>query len=327
MDSEYKSIKYNFVEEKNNLFLKFKLAHYIETSKLFQYYQLKYDLLSSVKVNTFSLTEISKDQVKDLNDFITDIDITNEKNYQSKDLKNLHDIYGISSQRRLQGSVFGFDNFELNHDIFVKQTNLNKDKKLVLNLVDLIPEQFDVLFSTLKIHYEVYNEKGEVHTKYFFDSKNFKHFLKLSFNITEMEHPILWSYDKKRKIFVNLSGIKLLPNSKLRISYRLRKKLLNFEAFDNEMEFGYKVPSGIMLYGFENEDQSIFITDQMYFNIPTVDNTMPFNVIALTSVVIGVFLIQTLTLFLTDKSKSFITKIKEKVMGFFKKKENKLKIE
>jgi hypothetical protein len=233
---------------------------------------------------------------------------------------NLNEDYGISSQRRLKGSPFGFDNYELNHEIFIKKTNFNANKMLNLKLIDLIPEQFDILFSSIKISYDLFDEKGEVKTTYFFNSHNYKHFLALRFNITEMQHPVLWTYDNKRKISVNLDRIKVLPNSKLRISYELRKRIINFESFENEFEFGYKIPSGIMLYSYENDEELMFVTDQMYFNIPSIDNTMPFNVIALTWVVIGVLIIQILNLFLGDKNKSFISKFFEKILSRFKSK-------
>jgi len=324
VDSEFKTIKYYFHEENNKLTLNFKLAFYTSIDKFLSYYQSNHHILSQLKINAFSLSSISDDYAKELHTLISNNDNSNDTDSPSLNIiHNLIEDYGISLQRRLKGSPFGFENYELNHEIFIKQTNYNNNKKLSLKLFDLIPEQFDILFSTIKIYYDVFDEKGEVKTSYFFNSNNYKHFLALSFNITEMQHPVLWTYDKKRKISVILDRIKLIPNSKLRISYELRKRIINFESFENEFEFGYKIPSGIMLYSYENDVQSIFVTDQMYFNVPSIDNTMPFNVIALTWVVIGVFIIQTLNLFLGDKNKSFISKFLEKILSRFKSKATK----
>ena len=324
VDSEYKTIKYYFHEENNKLTLNFKLAFYTSIDKFLTYYKSNHNILSQIKINEFSLSSTSNDNTNELQNLILKNDNSNDIDSPSlKIIHNLNEDYGISSQRRLKGSPFGFENYELNHEIFIKQTNYNNNKKLNLKLIDLIPEQFDILFSTVKISYDIFDEKGEVNTTYFFNSNNYRHFLALSFNITEMQHPVLWTYDKKRKISVNLDKIKLIPNSKLRISYELRKRIINFESFENEFEFGYKIPSGIMLYSYENDEQLILVTDQMYFNVPSIDNTMPFNVIALTWVIIGVFLIQTLNLFLGDKNKSFISKFLEKILSRFKSKSTK----
>jgi hypothetical protein len=327
VDAEFKTIKYTFSSRNNNLILNFKVAHYIETSNFFKFYENKYELLNEIQINTFTLNEVASNQLQELNYLRSEIDITSDSTIGSKELTNNNENYSISSQRRLKGSPFGFDNFELSHEVLIRPSTQNTNKKLALRIVDLIPEQFDVLFSTLKIHYEIYNQKGDVNTFYFFDSKNYKHFLKMSFNITEMQHPVLWTYDKKRKVYVNFEEIYLLPNSRLKISYELRKRLLNFESFDNEFEFGYKIPSGIMIYSFEKAEEYLYVTDQIYFNIPTIDNTMPFNIIALTAVVFGVFLIQTLNMFIGDKSKSWITRIKEKFSSLFGKKQEKIKVD
>ena len=73
-------------------------------------------------------------------------------------------------------------------------------------------------------------------------------------------------------------------------------------------------------YSFNNEkEEKVFLTDQAYFNIPDIDNTMPFNVIALTWVIFGFLFIQTLNMYLADKEKTFISKLKDKIVNFFKK--------
>lgn len=320
VDSEFKTIKYYFHEENNKLILNFKLAFYTSVNKFLNNIQSKFNLFSEIKINFYSQSS-SNELPHNLYKLIHMNENSNDTKVSSLNIiSNLHENYGISSQRRLKGSPFGFENYELNHEIFINQTYSNNNKLLNIKLIDLIPEQFDILFSTIKIYYDVFDEKGEVKTTYFFNSNNYKHFLSLSFNITEMQHPVLWTYDKKRKITVNLERIKLISNSKLKISYELRKRIINFESFENEFEFGYKIPSGIMLYSYDNEEQLMFVTDQMYFNIPNIDNTMPFNIIALTWVVIGVLIIQTLNMFLGDKNKSMISKFLERVFGMFKSK-------
>ena len=318
VDSEFKSIKYTFREENDKLILGFAITHIELTEKILDNYISKYEKLSEININTFSLSEGPNQQIIHFQNFLSEVDISSNKELKSTHALNLYDNYGITSQRRLKGSPFGFKNFELIHEILLKQTSSNQDKKLEVNLIDLIPEQFDVLFSTIQINYDVYNDKGDIKTQYYFDSNNFRHFLDLSFNITEMQHPVLWSYEFKRKININLNRILLIPNSRLRISIQLRKRLINFESFDNEFEFGYKIPSGIMLYSYGNEEKKLLLTDQIYFNLPNIDNTMPFNIIALTFVIFGILFIQTLNMFLGNNELSFIGKIKEKLMSFFR---------
>ena len=106
----------------------------------------------------------------------------------------------------------------------------------------------------------------------------------------------------------------------LKLSYELRKKILNFESMENENEVGYKIPSGVVLLVDKQKGLPFLIrlNNHIYFNYPDVDGTMPFNIIALSWVVYGFLFIQTLNLFLVKKGeeeKSLLQTIKDRFMA------------
>lgn len=141
--------------------------------------------------------------------------------------------------------------------------------------------------------------------------------------------------NKKYKIFFNLS-------------FKLRKMMLNFESYENEMEFGFKTPTGLIVLEkkldnknccdnkdnvynekydkiFNKDGLKLLSTNQISFNIQVLDNTTPFTIIALTWVFYGFILIQMLNLFLNNEMgvlKHTLLTVKSK----FKEKLEKLKI-
>lgn len=211
--------------------------------------------------------------------------------------------------RLLFGDIFGFSPFTIKGLIHVKK-NTNQ-----MTLYELIPCQLDLIISSfyIKIIYnnEIYNNLSlytiEIHRN------------------TEYQNPnILFNYELKTSVLLKLDfhmkELSLLFKNDFEIeySYQLRKNLLNFESIENEYEFGYKIPSGILVLSNDNsKNNEIYVTtNQLFFNIPTVDNTMPFIIIALTFVVYGYIFIQLLNKYLKKKDQmivSVLKKIKSKI--------------
>lgn len=179
------------------------------------------------------------------------------------------------------------------------------------------------------------HEKIETYSK--FDIENLDYISNISFKIQEEEQNsnISYTYESKSSNLVkhefNLGSIKdllllnLLKNHndeeyeyKIRIktSLKLKKVLMNFESWENEMEFGYRIPCGLILLErkekklvdnleFSKYIDKIFVnnnkiisTNQVAFNIPVVDNTTPFTIIAFTWVIFGFICIQMINRFL-----------------------------
>jgi hypothetical protein len=205
----------------------------------------------------------------------------------------------LTFSRRLEGSPFNFDNLVYKFQIN-KITNLNS-----LKIFDIIPDQLDLLISSIKISINI----GE--TVFGFSRENINHAFRIILKEgVEIQNPVVpFSYENKKSVRLELElqddfilkYIKLdtQKSVNIQISYELRKKLINFESYENEGEYGYKYPCGLIIV-----NGSHLPTNHIYFNIPSVDITMPFNIIAMSWVIFGFLLIQILNLFLTKKGKS-----------------------
>jgi hypothetical protein len=230
----------------------------------------------------------------------------------------------FKSSRYFQGEMFNFENFkytnEFSLEIFDYNQKYDNNKKFHLKIIDLIPNQLDILLSTIKIELNV---NGIL---FAFDFNNLNHILNLEF-IESVEHqhpavPFTYESKKMKKIHFRLKDsfikdyLMQMKNRNVRfdfkISYELRKKLLNFESYENNLEYGCTYPCGLIIY-----DDIPYITNHIYFNFPNVDDTMPFNIIAFSWVVYGFILIQILNLFLTGGKgeKSLFQTIKDRFMA------------
>jgi hypothetical protein len=191
----------------------------------------------------------------------------------------------ISSIRYIKGNFNGFDNLIYVHEIDI----MNKSD---IEIFDVVPCQVDILFHTIKI--EGYN-KAELKVE----------------EISEKTNNIVpFTYEGKKTTHVRF--LLKAAIGKITISYQLRKKILDFESYENENEFGYKYPVGLISINKKN----IMLTKHIYFNVPYVDSTMPFNVISLSWVVFGFLFIQTLNLYLGNfNSKGLLESIKDRFMA------------
>jgi hypothetical protein len=121
------------------------------------------------------------------------------------------------------------------------------------------------------------------------------------------------------------------------ISYELRKRILNFESMENENELGFIIPCGVLMledkdnYKENDNDNTnhndkknynlnynLNLSNHLYFNMPDIDITMPFNIIALSWVLFGFMFIQTLNKFLVvkgEEDKSLLQTLRDRFIA------------
>lgn len=240
---------------------------------------------------------------------------------QNRKISNLikNDNLTYINYRNLIGDRFGFENFQYNNII-----NLKIDKLNSLQIIDIIPDQLNILLSTINCNLELSTSNL---MKFSFNSNNINEIFDIKIvEGSEEQNPVVpFTYENKKsiKVFFSIKS-KFIKNYLkdydmnngviLSISYKLRKILLNFESYENEAEYGYKFPCGLILI-----NSNPFITNHIYYNMPSVDNTMPFNIIAFTWVVFGFLFIQTLNIFLQGskqvKEKTIWQTLKDRFMA------------
>jgi len=255
-----------------------------------------------------------------------------DKEYQDLehfDLLKIDDVYQsklkscnlFKSSRYFQGGLFNFENFKYTNEFSFEIFENNKDKNnFHFKIIDLIPNQLDILLSSIKIELNVNG------IQYAFDYNNLNHILNIEFteSVENQHSAVPFTYESKKMKRINftikesfiINYLMQINNTNVhfdfKISYELRKKLLNFESYENNLEYGYTYPCGLIIY-----NDIPYITNYIYFNFPNVDDTMPFNIIAFSWVVYGFILIQILNLFLTGGKgeKSLFQAIKDRFMA------------
>ena len=121
-----------------------------------------------------------------------------------------------------------------------------------------------------------------------------------------------FTYEKKTSSQLNIKYFGGLKDfDKIEIEITLRKQLMNFESIYNPQEFGFTFPSGVIIIGNEYT-----VTNHIYYNMPNVDVTMPFNIISLSWFVYGFMLVQIIKIFLgKSKGKSVLESIKDRFVA------------
>ena len=164
-------------------------------------------------------------------------------------------------------------------------------------------------YSTLKI--KVYNKDKLIKI---LDVEELTKFFKIS--ITEKtedkypENP--FTYEKKVSTQLNIQYLKGLKDfDKIEIEINLRKQILNFESIYNLQEFGFTFPCGLIIIG-----EEYTVTNHIYYNIPNVDVTMPFDIISLSWFVYGFMIVQILNIFLgKSRGKGLLESIKDRFVA------------
>ena len=233
-----------------------------------------------------------------------------EKNIKNDNVYNLYTP--IESKRYMEGYNFNFENFKFHHFIDLKKVDLSENN---FEIIEVLPTKIlTPLFSSINIilynneNIEIANIKSN-EIKNFFDVKL----------IEEKENTFIdvpFSYDYKishilKLKYLNQTFYKENKFHKIEIIFEFRKKILNFESFDNGVEFGYAFPCGLIII-----NDYYTITNYIYYNMPNIDVTMPFNLIAISWVIFGYMYTQILGLFLgKNKNKSLLEKLKDRFVN------------
>jgi len=224
---------------------------------------------------------------------------------------NLSDY--IISKRYLEGIQISFDDFILHHIITfpnkeILSSILKKSKNF--EIIELLPTKSMIpKYGTLKL--KIFNKEKLIKT---LDIESMMNYFNISFtDKTEDKYPDNpFTYEKKTSSQLNIKYFNGLDDfDKIELEITLRKQLLNFESIYNPQEFGFTFPCGVIIIGNEYT-----ITNHIYYNIPNVDVTMPFNIISLSWFVYGFMLVQILKIFLgKSKSKGILESIKDRFVA------------
>ena len=234
-----------------------------------------------------------------------------QKKYDKTLEFNLSDY--IISKRYLEGIQISFDDFILHHIITfpnkeILSSILKKSKNF--EIIELLPTKSMIpKYGTLKL--KIFNKEKLIKT---LDIESMMNYFNISFtDKTEDKYPDNpFTYEKKTSSQLNIKYFNGLDNfDKIELEITLRKQLLNFESIYNPQEFGFTFPCGVIIIGNEYT-----ITNHIYYNIPNVDVTMPFNIISLSWFVYGFMLVQILKIFLgKSKSKGILESIKDRFVA------------
>ena len=224
---------------------------------------------------------------------------------------NLSDY--IISKRYLEGIQISFDDFILHHIITfpnkeILSSILKKSKNF--EIIELLPTKSMIpKYGTLKL--KIFNKEKLIKT---LDIESMMNYFNISFtDKTEDKYPDNpFTYEKKTSSQLNIKYFNGLDNfDKIELEITLRKQLLNFESIYNPQEFGFTFPCGVIIIGNEYT-----ITNHIYYNIPNVDVTMPFNIISLSWFAYGFMIVQILKLFLgKSKSKGVLESLKDRFVA------------
>ena len=184
------------------------------------------------------------------------------------------------------------------------------NNKKHFEIIELLPTKSMIpKYGTLKL--KIFNKEKLIKT---LDIESMMNYFNISFtDKTEDKYPDNpFTYEKKTSSQLNIKYFNGLDNfDKIELEITLRKQLLNFESIYNPQEFGFTFPCGVIIIGNEYT-----ITNHIYYNIPNVDVTMPFNIISLSWFVYGFMLVQILKIFLgKSKSKGILESIKDRFVA------------
>ena len=236
----------------------------------------------------------------------------NNTNRQKK-IPNLPITNYITSKRYLEGLQISFDDFILHHIITFPNKEILSDiieKKKNFEIIELLPTKSMIpKYGTIKIN--IYNNEKIIKTV---DIEELANYFNISFidKIEDKYPDIPFTYEKKTSSQLNIKYFGGLKNfDKIEIEMNLRKQIMNFESIYNPQEFGFVFPCGIIIIGNEYT-----ITNHIYYNMPNVDVTMPFDIISLSWFVYGFMIVQILNIFLgKTKGKGILESIKDRFVA------------
>ena len=281
--SDFKSIKYHITNYENRIIYEFEIL--------------------SRDLNQTSIY-FDDEKEKNKNENIT----KKQKKMHSYQISNY-----ITSKRYLEGLQISFDDFILHHIITFPNKEILSyiiNKKKHFEIIELLPTKSMIpKYGTLQI--KIYNNDKIIKT---LDVEELINYFNISFtDKVEDKYPdIPFTYEKKTSSQLNIKYFGGLNNfDKIEIEINLRKQIMNFESIYNPQEFGFTFPCGIIII-----DNKYTITNHIYYNIPNVDVTMPFDIISLSWFVYGFMIVQILNIFLgKTKAKGILEAIKDRFVA------------
>ena len=278
------------------------------------YKVIKYHIINYENKIVYEFEIISRDLNQ--SDIYYNNDINNAKIKDKQKKENIRELSisnYINSKRYLEGLQISFDDFILHHIItFPNKEILNTILlgKKNLEIIELLPTKSMIpKYGTLTI--KIFNKEKLIKS---LDIEELIKYFNISFTEkTEDKYPDNpFTYEKKTSSQLNIKYFGGLKNfDKIEIEINLRKQLLNFESIYNPQEFGFTFPNGIIIIG-----EEYTVTNHIYYNIPNVDVTMPFNIISLSWFAYGFMIVQILKLFLgKSKSKGVLESLKDRFVA------------
>ena len=274
--SDFKSIKYHIINYQNRIVYEFEI--------------LSRDL---------NQTSIYLDDERE-----KEINKGNQKKMASYQISNY-----ITSKRYLEGLQISFDDFILHHIITFQNKEILSDiikKRENFEIIELLPTKSMIpKYGTLQIR--IYNKEKLIKV---LDIEKLIKYFNISFTdkIEDKYPDIPFTYEKKTSSQLNIKYFGGLNNfDKIEIEINLRKQIMNFESIYNPQEFGFTFPCGIIII-----DNKYTISNHIYYNMPNVDVTMPFDIISLSWFVYGFMIVQILNIFLGKEGTGIIESIKKR---------------
>ena len=282
----------------------------LEFKNLLDFYKFLHSDFKSIKYYVKHNKNNIEYNIEILNRYL-ESELEEKNNYNNKNY--IFNLYTpIESNRYMEGYNFNFENFKFHHIINLKNVDLFENN---LEIIEVLPTKIlTPIYSSINIilynndNIEIANIK----------SNEIKNYFDVNL-IEEKENTFIdvpFSYDYKisnilKLQYLNKKFYKKNKFYKIEIIIEFRKKILNFESFDNGVEFGYAFPCGLIII-----NDHYTITNYIYYNMPNIDVTMPFNLIAISWLIFGYMYTQILGLFLgKNKSKSLLEKLKDRFVN------------
>ena len=275
---------------------------------------IKYHIINYANKVVYEFEIISRDlNQDDLYYDNNDEENKKTKNNNNENIIKLNISNYITTKRYLEGLHMSFDDFVLHHIIEFPNKNilniiLNKSK--TFEIIELLPTKSMIpKYGTLRL--KLFKQEKLIKN---LDVEEMIKFFNISFTdkIEDKYPDNPFTYEKKTSSQLNIKYFGGLNDfDKIEIEITLRKQLMNFESIYNPQEFGFTFPSGIIIIG-----EEYTVTNHIYYNMPNVDVTMPFNIISLSWFVYGFMLVQIIKIFLgKSKSKGILESIKDRFVA------------
>ena len=236
-------------------------------------------------------------------------DFSLNENKKIQEFKTSDEIY---SNRYMEGIHFNFENFIFHHNINIKENNIKDilSHKKTFEIIEMLPSKI-ILPKYSSIQISLYRNNNLIKN---YQAENLEESFIIKINEKKEKNfiQVPFSYESKTSTQMNIKYIGKIEFDRIEISIEFIKQMLNFESFDNGEEFGYFFPCGLIIF-----DNKFTITNYAFYNMPNIDVTMPFNIIAISWVIFGFMYVQILNIFLgkDSNSKSLFGMLKDRFVN------------